>query len=102
MNYQKIKDYAEKYAVPIMRPETSNIIADFIKSNTPSTILEIGTAIGYSGIIMLENSNANLITIEHNKEYIKQAKINFKEHKLLKRAKIFSLSTMQNLNAVKI
>ena len=88
MEYQEIKDYAEKYAVPIMRPETSKMIAEFVKTNKPSQILEIGTAIGYSGIIMLKNSNAELITIEHNKEYIKQAKINFSKNNLSKKVKI--------------
>ena len=88
MNYQEIKDYAEKYAVPIMRPETSNLIAEFVSENKPKNILEIGTAIGYSGIIMLENSNANLTTIEHNKEYIKKAKEFFKAHKLNNRTTI--------------
>ena len=88
MNYQDIINYAEKYAVPIMRTETSKLIANFVKENNPQNILEIGTAIGYSGIIMLENSNAKLITIEHNKEYIKQAKKNFNKHKFTNRAKI--------------
>ena len=88
MNYQDIKSYAEKYAVPIMRTETSKLIADFVKENNPQNILEIGTAIGYSGIIMLENSNANLVTIEHNKEYIKQAKKNFKTRALTNRVKV--------------
>ena len=100
MNYQDIINYAEKYAVPIMRTETSKLIANFVKENNPQNILEIGTAIGYSGIIMLENSNAKLITIEHNKEYIKQAKKNFNTHKFANRAKIIEgdclviLSTM--------
>lgn len=88
MNYDNIKNYAEKYAVPIMRPETSKLICNFVKTETPKNILEIGTAIGYSGILMLENSSAKLTTIEHNKEYIKQAKLNFKKHKLKKRVKI--------------
>jgi predicted O-methyltransferase YrrM len=88
MNYQDIKDYAEKYAVPIMRTETSKLIADFVKENKPQNILEIGTAIGYSGLVMLENSDAELITIEHNKDYIIQAKKNFKSRNLTKRVKI--------------
>ena len=88
MEYKEIKDYAEKYAVPIMRNETSKLIADFVKKNQPKNILEIGTAIGYSGIIMLKNSDANLITIEHNKNYIKQAKLNFKSFDLRKRVTI--------------
>ena len=37
---------------------------------------------------MLEASTADLVTIEHNKDYIKQAKKNFKLHGLTKRVKI--------------
>lgn len=88
MKYKKIKDYAEKYAVPIMRPETSKLIAEFVNKNKPKNILEIGTAIGYSGIIMLENSEANLTTIEHNKEYIAKAKEFFKAFNLNKRVSL--------------
>lgn len=88
MDYQLFLDYAKKYAVPIMRENTSKMIADFVKNENPQNILEIGTAIGYSGTVMLENSNAKLITIEHNKTYIKQAKKNLRKHKLLNRVKI--------------
>lgn len=88
MKYKEIKDYAEKYAVPIMRPETSKMIAEFVGENKPKNILEIGTAIGYSGIIMLENSEAKLTTIEHNKDYIKKAKEFFKTHNLSKRVNL--------------
>lgn len=88
MDYQLFLDYAKKYAVPIMRENTSKMIADFVKNENPQKILEIGTAIGYSGTVMLENSNAKLITIEHNKTYIKQAKKNLRKHKLLNRVKI--------------
>ncbi len=86
--YEDIKNYAEKYAVPIMRNETSKIISEFVKKQQPKNILEIGTAIGYSGIVMLNSSQANLITIEHNKQYIKQAKQNFKQYKITKRVKL--------------
>ena len=88
MKYNNIKTYAEKYAVPIMRNNTAELISNFVNQNNPSHILEIGTAIGYSGIIMLENSKADLTTIEHNSNYIKIAKANFKQHKLNKRVKI--------------
>ena len=85
MRYEKIKQYAQDYLVPIMRDETSKLIASFVKQNQPKRILEIGTAIGYSGLIMLENSDATLTTIEHNKDYIKLAKQNFNEFNLSKR-----------------
>ena len=102
MNYEEIKQYAEDYAVPIMRQETSKIIANFVKDNKPKHILEIGTAIGYSGLIMLENSSADLITLEHNQEYIKIANQNFKKHKLSHKVKIISGDCLVSLaNIVK-
>jgi len=102
MEEQEIRDYAEKYAVPIMRPETSKLIANFVQENKPKNILEIGTAIGYSGLIMLENSDAKLVTIKHKKDYIKKAKENFKAHKLNKRANIIDgdcLVVLANLSS---
>lgn len=86
--YEEIKNYAEKYAVPIMRPQTCATIQEYVLKEQPKHILEIGTAIGFSGIVMLNSSSADLITIEHNKEYIKQAKNNFKNYKLNRRTKI--------------
>lgn len=88
MNYNNFKTYAEMYAVPIMRDKTADVISDFVRKSQPKNILEIGTAIGYSGTIMLENSSANLITIEHNKNYIKKAKENFKNYKLGNRVQL--------------
>lgn len=88
MKHTDIKTYAEMFAVPIMRDNTAELIADYVKKNQPKHILEIGTAIGYSGIIILENTNADLITIEHNSSYIKKAKENFKKYKLCNRVKI--------------
>lgn len=85
--FEDIKTYAEKYAVPIMRPETSKIIAGFVQNQNPKHILEIGTAIGYSGIVMLTNSSAKLVTIEHNQNYIKLARLNFKKYKVYNRVK---------------
>ena len=86
--YENIKQYAEKYSVPILRPQTSDLIAEFVAKENPKNILEIGTAIGYSGIIMLNSCGANLTTIEHNNQYIKQAKKNFKEQHFQNRVKI--------------
>lgn len=98
--YEDIKNYAEKYAVPIMRKETSEIISKLIEKNQPDNILEIGTAIGYSGIVMLSKCDAKLVTLEHNKNYIKQARRNFKNYHLSKRVKIIDgdcLVTLVNL-----
>lgn len=88
MNYDDILTLAKQYAVPIVRTKSHSILENLIKKNNPKCILEIGTAIGYSGIIMLKSSSAKLVTIEHNKNYVKLAKGNFKKFKVNKRVKI--------------
>lgn len=88
METNQIYTNAKIYGVPIIRTESHEILKELVLKTKPNHILEIGTAVGYSGITMLENSTANLITIEHNKELVKQAKQNFKSHKLSSRAKI--------------
>lgn len=88
MNYDDILTLAKQYAVPIVRTKSHSILENLIKKNNPQNILEIGTAIGYSGIIMLKSSSAKLVTIEHNKNYVKLAKNNFKKFKVNKRVRI--------------
>ena len=58
------KDFAKEHYIPIIRPESSKILYDIVSSYNPNTILEIGTAIGFSGSIMLSATNAHLTTIE--------------------------------------
>ena len=88
MELKQLKQNAKTYGVPIIRTESHKILENKVAESKPVHILEIGMAIGYSGITMLEASNADLVTIEHNKDYIKQAKKNFKMHGLSKRVKI--------------
>lgn len=79
---------AKAYGVPIIRTESHKILENFTKEKQPLHILEIGTAVGFSGITMLSVCDGDLVTIEHNAEYIKQAKKNFKSFGYEKRVKI--------------
>lgn len=90
MEISTIKQTARDFGVPIIRTQSHKLLEDEVKKTNPTHILEIGTAIGFSGITMLSASNADLITIEHKKDYIKQAKHNFKSNKLSKRVKILN------------
>lgn len=78
MELNTIIKNAKSYGIPIIRTKSHNILENFTKENQPKHILEIGTAVGFSGITMLSVCGADLVTIEHNKDYIKQAKQNFK------------------------
>ncbi len=79
---------AKENGIPIIRENSHDILIKLVKNSNAKRILEIGTAIGYSGIAMLKNSNAKLTTIEHNKDFVKQAHKNFKKEKLSKRVTI--------------
>ena len=71
-----------------MREKGAQVLVDLIKQNQPKTILEIGTAIGYSGSLMLLNSNATLITLEKNAESAAIANENFKKLNLESRVQV--------------
>ncbi len=88
MKLNKIEESAKAYGVPIIRTKSHEYLEELVKTYKPKHILEIGTAVGYSAITMLMVSDANIITIEHNSDFAKQAKKNLKKAKLGFRAKI--------------
>lgn len=90
MEINQIYTNAKTYGVPIIRTESHKILEELVSKQNPKHILEIGTAVGYSGISMLKKCDADLVTLEHNKQFIKLAKSNFKSHKLDSRVKILS------------
>ena len=47
-----MKEYAKNNNVPIMKDEGIDFVRNFIEKKNIKNILEIGTAIGYSAIIM--------------------------------------------------
>lgn len=47
-----MRQYAEKYYIPIIRPETERILCSLIEQTKPARVLELGAAIGYSAISM--------------------------------------------------
>lgn len=78
-----LEKYAKEKKVPIIQKEGLNFLLKIIKENNIKTILEIGTAIGYSAINMAKiDSNISVTTIERNNEMYMQAKQNIKDFKL--------------------
>ncbi len=65
--------------VPIIRPETRELLKVLIKKQKPKQILEIGTAVGYSAICMSRwlEEGAHITTIENYPPRIEEAKKNF-------------------------
>lgn len=69
--------YAKENFVPIIRKESSKFLYDYVNKNQFKNILEIGTAIGFSGSIMLSASDCFLTTIDKNENLLKVAKETF-------------------------
>lgn len=62
---REMEIYAEENNIPIIKPEVVKFIELLISMKKPKQILEIGTAIGYSSIIMKKVYNdAKITTIE--------------------------------------
>ena len=74
-----IKDYALKNDVPIIRDETRDFLDFILKVKKPRKILELGTAIAYSTLVMykaLDGNIDNIVTIENYEPRIQEAKKN--------------------------
>lgn len=78
---QKIRKEAQQDRVPIIRMETASLLRFFVTLTKPKRILEVGTATGYSAILMSEcmPEDGILHTIEKYEPRIPIAKANFKE-----------------------
>lgn len=80
---KKIKDYAKINKVPIISDSGLNFLLKYIKDNNVEEILEIGTAIGYSAIMMCSiGKNINVTTIERDEKRYMEALKNIKKTNL--------------------
>ncbi len=71
--------YAKENFVPIIRPNSAKYLYNFVKDNKIKSVLEIGTAIGFSGTIMLSAGAEKLTTIDINEVTNKVAKNTFEK-----------------------
>ena len=85
---EEIRSVAKENYIPIIKRDTENLLKFVLKMQNPKSILEIGCAVGYSAIIMLENSDADIVTVEKMPERVEEDKKNIKYANLEDRAKI--------------
>lgn len=78
---ENLEQYALKKRVPIIRREMQSFIKMFLALNQPKRILEVGTAIGFSTLLMCEYGPKDLeiVTIENYEKRIPIAKENFRK-----------------------
>lgn len=77
----EMEKFADENNVPIVHPEVAQLLKVLIRMNKPKTVLEVGTAIGYSAIVMASCMNeGKILTIERNQDMIEIAKKNIEEN----------------------
>ena len=88
---QEIYEFGKQNNVPIIKEDTKDYLVNFVKEHKPNNILEIGTAIGYSGAVLISAyENAKLTTIEKDKERFDIAKQNFIDLQISDRVNIIN------------
>lgn len=73
----ELRQYASENHVPILRPDSASLLATLTTLKSPAKILECGTAIGYSAILMAgASANAKIETVEIDPDAAEKARKN--------------------------
>lgn len=75
-----IEKIALEEHVPIIKKPTQSLLRFLMRNNKPKRILEVGTAVGFSSLLMSEYmpEGSSITTIERNETRIMKAKANIK------------------------
>ncbi len=81
--------FAHGRDIPVAKPETTKLLHILATLKKPENILELGTGIGCSAIILSKSSeNANVLTVEKNEDNYKDALKLIEENNLSNRIKV--------------
>ncbi|MET3557222.1 putative O-methyltransferase YrrM [Streptococcus rupicaprae] len=77
----ELEAFAKAHNVPVIPHETVAYFRFLLQTLQPKQILEVGTAIGFSALLMADNApSAQITTIDRNPEMIELAKANFAKY----------------------
>ncbi|MBI5065700.1 O-methyltransferase [Candidatus Woesearchaeota archaeon] len=99
MNLEQLEKESVNQGIPIVGSEKGKVLEFFIEFLKPKKVLEIGTANGYSGII-LGSKGAKLTTLELDDKIAKEAEQNFKNFKI--DAKIIIGDALKTIKSVDV
>ena len=79
---KEVEKEALENEVPVIRRSMQTLLCFLLRTRKPKAVLEIGTAVGFSGMLMREcmEGDAVLDTIEKVPARIREAKRNFKKY----------------------
>jgi len=78
---EELEREARDSYVPVIRREMQSFLKVFLAMKRPGRILEVGTAVGFSAILMCENlpADSRITTIENYEKRISVARENFRK-----------------------
>ena len=82
---EKLRENALKRFIPLVREKTGKALQAECNKAKPQNILEIGTAIGYSAILMANACSGEICTLEKDESRLEEAIQNFKKFGIYER-----------------
>ena len=100
---RKIEKRAKNEFLPIVGPEKGKILAEEIRKAKPKRVLEVGTLIGYSAILMGKelDDDAQIITIEIHADEAETAEENIREAEIPAKVKVITGNALQVIPKLK-
>jgi predicted O-methyltransferase YrrM len=101
---ERMEEYADTNAVPIIGPLVGRFLYNLAKSSQSKKILEIGAAIGYSGIWLaraIAPAKGTVLTIELNPERVTIARKNIAEAGLDRTVKVIEGNALKVIPSLK-
>ena len=96
LRIEEIENYAKEENIPIMQKDGIEFLTNYIKENNIKSILEIGSAIGYSAIKMaLVDSDIKITTIERDINRYNIAVKNINDFDLSNRINIINTDALE-------
>jgi predicted O-methyltransferase YrrM len=94
---EEIEVQAKEENLPIIGPEKGKILAEIVKKYKPKRILEIGTLVGYSAILMADNlpKDGKITTIEISRPSFEMARGNIRKTGLENKIEIIFGSALE-------
>ena len=100
--FKELEDFAKENSVPIIQKEGAKFLEFMISLKQPKKILELGTAIGYSAILMNKavDGDCFIKTIERNEQMVEFAKQNIKKNGLEEKIEVLEGDCLEILETL--
>ena len=87
--FEELRKYATENHIYIVKPQVEKLLAVLLSITKPKKILEVGTAIGYSSMLMLKYAGEEscVTTIERDEKVLLEARENIKARGIGERIK---------------